>query len=82
MCVRELGLNPVVGGFHGSRIDPGFVNLGDASPKWGHEMILGGRELDSRIINISLILSTSFYFPGLKCYIVQCQAFSHILILT
>ena len=59
-----------------------FFNLGDASPKWGHEMILGGRELDSTIINISLILSKSFYFPGLKCYIVQCQAFSHILILT
>jgi len=49
-------------------IDPGFFYLGDASPKWGHEMILGGRELDSTIINISLILSKSFYFPGLKYY--------------
>ena len=34
-------------------------------------MIFGGRELDSTIINIWLILSKSFYFPGLKCYIVR-----------
>ena len=61
---------------------PRFFNLGDASPKWRHEMILGGRELDSTIINIGLILSKSFYFPGLKCYIVQFQAYTHILILT
>ena len=27
-----------------------FFNHGDASPKWGHEMISGGRELDSTII--------------------------------
>jgi len=59
-----------------------FFNIGDTTPKWGHKIIFGGRELDSTIINISLILSKSFYFPGLKCYIVQFQAYSHILILT
>jgi len=60
-----------------------FFSLGDASPKWAREMIFGGRGLDSTIINISrLILSKSFYFPGLKCYAVQFQAYTHILILT
>jgi len=35
-----------------------FFNLGDASPKWGHEMIFGGCELDSTII----IFSHKFVF--------------------
>ena len=37
--------------------------------------------LDEKL-NISLILSKLFYFPGFKCYIVQFQAYTHILILT
>jgi len=75
-CLRHSGVTRSFWPWSRSR----FFNLGDASPKWGYELTFGGRELELSIINISFILSKSFYFPGLKCYIVQFQA--HIFILT
>jgi len=62
-----------------------FFNLRDASPKWGHGIILGGRELDSTIVFFSPISSvsrlysythTDFSRCGGKKIIVNVHGFS------
>ena len=73
--VCRVGSGPV-------RLVPGFSTSGTRPKSGDMKWFFGGRKLDSTIINISLILSKSFYFPRLKCYIVQFLAYTHTLLLT